>query len=435
MNKNTKLSRKLKISAVAIFLLFFALGIVITSTNIVYTSSPLINVSERIIAQLAAFPINRIYDPYSNKTIKTYNGHKVPFDNKGMKTRSQLEDYLAKFKKEIKLLEFNNKYILKSAFNFDYQPYEEEKLEVLKKEYGLDEVVEPAKSEFEKFVLLMSWLKNQWLYGRPKKVSYNFNALDILKRAKKGERFFCSEYATTYVQCALSLGFQARYVGLFNAHVVAEIWSNKYEKWVAMDVTNNCYFTRKHIPLNVLELHRLYNIGDWKEIDVIRGPYQDREYSSRFNFSKEELLSYYSDGFYVRMRNDWFTNKYPHWHPKANSIMNGLEWLDEYTRNNIRYPYETKDETQIYFPLNITSLTIKNVRIKRENEITLQAYLNTFTPNFSNFLVTIDNREPYLTNQYDLTWRLHKGINSLSVVSVDKFGNKGVRSNIVLECL
>lgn len=409
-----------------IFGLFLAATIVVKTSEGIATDFVPINILKRIVAQAGGMAIN-IFDPYASKVKKANTGYKADLRIEGKKTRLELQEYLAELGKKVELVEFNNREIVPFALNFDYQPYEEDALELLRKNFAFDEVVKEGKDEFAEVVLLMNWLRNQWLYGQSKRISYNFNALDILRRAKKGEKFFCSEYSTVYVQCALSMGFQARYAGLFRGHVVAEVWSNEYAKWISMDVTHNCYYVKQGVPLSVLQLYQLYNAGRQEDIEVVRGTIVR---DNIHNFPKEKLLSTYADSFYIRMRNDWFSNKYPHWHPKGNSIMNGLEWVDRDVHDNILNAWETQSEQQLYFPLNVTELSIESIDVKLDK---VYLVLNTFTPNFREFLVTIDHKEPYLTDLYALEWGLHPGTNSLRIVSLNKFGRQGVESSVVLK--
>lgn len=426
-----KLSKKIRILVVVVVLIIFSLGVAVKLSESVYTENCLIELSKRGIAQLGGFVINRIHDPYAAKARKATTGFEIGLQNKGICAEGEIVNHLSKFVSQVRLVKFANRRIVEDALNFAFQPYEDRKLKLLCSKYALNKVIEPAKSQFEEMVLLMKWVRNQWKYGRTKDVSYNFDSLDILARAKNGEQFFCSEYATTYVQCAAAVGFQARYLGLFANHVVPEIWSDQYEKWVVMDVTHNCYFTEKGIPLNALELHRLYNTNCCRDVAVVRDlSYPD---SDVFNFSDGRILSNFSQGFYVRMRNDWFANKYPHWHPKANSIMNGIEWRDEYTQDNLRYPLETKDERRIYFPLDVVMLAMGDIKEEADAQVCIEIFFNTITPNFAHFSIKIDEGEPFLTNKYNFSWHLHKGNNSLRVIPINKFGRPGIESSIVLE--
>jgi len=383
-----------------------------------------INISKRIAAELGALWVKYIHDPgyegwsegRRDVSFGPKDGNRFPEAN-----TEGLCQFLAKeFKGALNYC--RNHKISEYARNFDYESFENPQLRLLRDEYHLDKLTEGIDEEIEKIILLRNWVKNRWEHGTPKDVAYNFNALDILSRAEKGEKFFCSEYSTVFVQCALSIGLQARYVGLFKGHVVAEVWSNDLAKWVVMDVDNDLHYIRNGIPLNALELHDAWVTGKWDEVQAMVG-LKKRVADEK---GKKDLLSFYHE-FYIRMRNDWFSKKYPHWHPKANSIMNSLAWKDTYTSNNVPVSKKTEDKERIYFSLNVTSLNvIKDKTIK--NRIYL--ILKTFTPNFSHFLIQIDDNKSIKQEGSVMVWNIHGGQNKLKCQAVNSLGVKGPPSEV-----
>lgn len=309
------------------------------------------------------------------------------------------------------------------ARGFDYENFTNNDLKKLRQDYALEALVSGSGSELEKVIILRNWVRKVVTRGVPGNVDYNFNALDILERAKKGEKFFCSEYATVFVQCALSLGITGRYVGLFKGHVVSEVWSNQFAKWVLMDVDNDLYYEKDGLPLNALELHRIWEKKDFSGLKALRG-LASAEVDSK---TAENLLSYYHE-FYVRMRNDWFSHRYPHWYPKSNSIMNGLEWKDAFTADNILVARQTTEDEAMYFPINITSIGLR----KGGNGKIIPLYLATFTPGFLHFNICVDGGipAPSMNNLYG--WEIHKGVNKISVRAVNLLGVEGAASEIEL---
>ncbi|MDD4979760.1 MAG: transglutaminase-like domain-containing protein [Candidatus Omnitrophica bacterium] len=349
-------------------------------------------------------------------------------------TEDKLLQYL-KIEKNIRIEEYYN-YSLENnyKYKFDYQLFSEPKLEILRNEYALEKLVEPGRNELAKFEILQDWVRRQWEYGYPGKLSRDYDAIDILRKAKRGGKFWCSEYAVVFIQCALSLGYQARYVALGKGHVIAEIWSNEYKKWVIMDPTFNIHFERQAIPLNCLDLFDSFNGNQIGEICVIEGNYKPEDICIKFgehelvgisikNY-RHKTMDYYAGGFSVRMRNDWFTNKYPKLHPKGNMVTNSITWIGSKGRAAI-----TNEQKDIYFPLNVTTIGLE--RTKGGN-FGFNIFLNTFTPNFSHYIVSVDEKQKETTESNSIGWVLHKGKNAFKVTSVNKFGVKGVNSFISL---
>jgi len=414
---------------IALFLSMFAVASSLMTVKFyedLASRSFFINLSKRAVAQTAAFLTDNLYDPYGKKAQMAHLGPKFQNPEELILTPQQLRENISidpYLKSRINIIQFENRLIPHRRFSFDFQPYNNIKLRLLRKKYMLDEVVKNGRDDLEKFILLRRWVKSCWEKGYPENVSYNFDALDILDRAKKGENFFCSEYSTVYVQCALSLGLQARYVGLYKGHVVAEVWSDDFQKWIVMDVDNDFHYIFQEIPLNSLDLHRAWRKKDFNDIEIVT-PEPVRI------VNKETEISYY-ESFYVRMRNDWFSNKYPHWYPKSNSIMNGVEWVDVGGTDSILCARETDREADVYFPLNITSLGVKFL-LNKKTDISFLIYLETLTPNFAHFDIQTDQEDFIKKDGSPILWSPHPGLNFLKVRAVNQFGLSGSESSLVV---
>lgn len=402
--------------------LFAILILVILTIDITYeriaSKNIVINISKRILAEGGAF--------VSRLVLKDDNGNKFSFgpirnpeinlSDKDIVLEDSFDKSIVRYIKNFKISEF--------AKNFQYENFNNPKLQILQEKYKLEELISKASTELDKIIILREWVRKKIPLGIPKNVDYNFNALDILARAEKGEGFFCSEYSTVFIQCAAAVGLIARYVGLFKGHAIAEIWSNQFEKWIVMDVNNNMHYENEGVPLSALELHDIWESKNFSNIKIIKGI----ERKILNDDEKEYFLSYYHE-FYIRMRNDWFSNRYPHWHHKGNSIINSLEWQDKYTSNNILVARETSNAEQLYFLLNVVSLSIKK---EKSTIAQICLTLDTFTPNFSNFIIRFDDDEPFIYKNHELFWGLHKGKNKLEVYSVNNLGVKGPSSKIEL---
>lgn len=404
-------------------------GVALLFENTVTRSTP-INYSKRIAAEAAAFFL-RFYDPFAAHYKKAVLGPEAGMADNGEIWLGSPED-ISRFlqtnpqvAREIASLSVSNYRLLKSRFPFFYQPWDNERLQRLRIEYRLDEVIRPGQDEFAQMVLLRDWLHQRWQYGDTEKVDFNFNALDVLQRARNGERFFCSEYGTTFVQAAASLGWTARYVGI-KSHVVAEIWSNQWKKWVMMDPSFNIHYELAGTPQNALELRHLWLSGKWPNVRAVYGPSGVTNGTS--DVDPYKLIDNYIN-FYVRMRNDWFSNRLPHWHPLSNSIMNGVEWVDERSADNILMSQETADPADLYWQLNTVAIA---VQIDKENSSRIFLRFETLTPNFSHFVLKIDGEEQEW-KAGAFTWPLRPGKNRLEVVPVNAFGVSGSVSHVSVD--
>jgi hypothetical protein len=403
----------------------FVFGAALLFRNKATHSTP-INYSKRIAAETAAFLL-KFYDPFMVPYKKAVLGPDEKIKDNGgswLRSREEISRFLQadpRAAKEISSLSISNSRITKARFQFYYQPWDSELLLRLRKEYRLDEVVGAEQNEFAEMILLRDWLHRRWQYGETKNVDFNFNALDILKRANKGEVFFCSEYATTFVQAAVSLGWTARYLGI-EGHVVAEIWSNQWKKWIVMDPTYNVHYELAGTPQNALELRHLWFSDKGRSIRAVYGPSGITNGNSG---DPDKLMKKYVE-IYVRMRNDWFSNRLPHWHPLSNSIMNGVKWVDGKSRDDVLISQLTSDPQDLYWELNTVAIALQ---IDKENSGRIFLRFETITPNFSYFLLKTEGGEQkWRTSRF--TWLLRPGENRLEVVPVNAFGLPGCTSQV-----
>lgn len=147
-----------------------------------------------------------------------------------------------------------------TSIPFEYEDPSHPALVALRKKYHLDDVVAGSYSELEKLVKLRDWVSRQWKYKPPVDGKYpDWNADEILQ----SRRGFCVQYAIVYMQCCISLGYQARFVfgdhpgTIVAGHEVCEVWSNQYQKWILQDPNNNEHYVdpATNVPLSMLETH------------------------------------------------------------------------------------------------------------------------------------------------------------------------------------
>jgi len=211
----------------------------------------------------------------------------------------------------------------------------------LREKYQLKKIISNAKTEFEKFIKLRSLVQQCWKYHGYDQVPEKNNSLKILEAAEKGRNFECWYYATVFVQCAVSLGFKARRLGIgihpsverpgSTGHIVAEIWSNEFQKWIVMDADINAHYEKDGVPLNALELHNLWvtqRLGDIKYIQgkpvpKIISKYTPEEKATKFVFGAYNVVDYYFR-LQVEMRNNWFSSG------EATKPFTGIAWIDKY---------------------------------------------------------------------------------------------------------
>ncbi|MBN2288304.1 MAG: hypothetical protein JXQ83_03155 [Candidatus Glassbacteria bacterium] len=392
--------------------------------------------SKRVVAQASSY-LFELYDPYLPGYRYAPTGPpgagRTGMSGQAMQTCRALQDFLddgAAFQ-GARVSRFLNWELPDSHFRFYYQAADEARLDSLRELYSPAGLKARGEDDYLAMAGISRWLHNYFRSRTPggqviPRVDFNFNALDILYRAGQGERFWCSEYATTLVQCLASLGYTARYVMLnseVGGHVACEAWSESHAKWVLLDPFYCRRATLDRVPLNALEVHRLA---------------AEPQAAARVKVIQQakELTDLHDRAFYlrlfrnlaVRMRNDWFTNRYPHWYPLSNSVMNAVEWQDELTCDNIYYRYETAEAKDLYWPLNRT-----RVSVLPAGAGCLTVLLETFTPNFSHFRLAEGDNPTRKLQAGVFEWRLRPGLNLLRVAAVNRWEVAGREAVIEIE--
>ena len=431
-NRFFKYTAGLALALVLLFLTSLTITLIFIKGDTFHPASRMraaIWLSKRIVAQTAALPLS-VWDPYRESHRSARTGPSGQFkpsqDSPAFSDRQALQAFLdssAGFRGAV-VRSFVNSSLPEAGGGFSYQPANDVLLDSLAALYSLKEL---AQSDADDYLVLKAAL--DWLYkkfyevkGRRKEaqpeIDYNFNALDILYRAVHGERFWCSEFSTTLVQCLAATGYTARYVMINSrtgGHVLCEAWCETYGKWIMLDPYFNRIVTLGGEPLNVYEIHRLQAEPERARRAVIL---QNGDILNDQG-QKDFYLSLFRN-FAVRMRNDWFTNRYPHWYPLSNSVMNALEWQDELTINNIYYKHETDRLENIYWQLNRVRMAVQPVEGAQ-----LNIFLETFTPNFSHFSVRVGSSRAVSVQDGFFDWKLHPGSNELEIASVNQWRISG----------
>ncbi len=346
----------------------------------------------------------------------------------------------------LRTLKIEDETIRRSSFRFYYQPYDEPKLSQLRKKYRLDEVVAETSCEFEQMVRLRSWCRSQFRRKDYQPFTKNFNALEVLDRNLRNDsdrpldlRYDfdpCKFFPMLYCQVMLSMGYTARFVSI--GHGMVEVWSNQHKKWVSMDAELDWHYEKDGIPLNMMEVRDDYFAPQPHRVRIVRGNQSSGDPNTTLVHLKvqelpvEEMLKHHLlDLCIANMRNDWLTNHYFVGHPRqsdADCLMFedprlGTErdlWRRLYPR--------TANRRDMYWTLNQSEIWLRETSSAER----LDLVLRTVTPNFDSFGIQIDNATPIHSASGSFTWTLHEGYNSLSVVTVNKFGIRGIPSSLKL---
>jgi len=318
--------------------------------------------------------------------------------------------------------EIENRTVIRSRFNFFYEFHNHPTLKLLREREGLREVIE-GEEEFAQFIKLMHWVHKQWKASSPDPYP-PWNAVLVLNMIRGGETGgFCTQYAQVLVQSLLSFGYQARYISIKN-HVVVEVWSNKYQKWIALDPHRDVYYQENDTPLNAWEIYSIVMGGKTDSIEV-RGNISP-------DVAQEEISKY--ESFAVHFKNNHLSEPQSPAKDFNDFWKSSVILIDEYTK---KLPFEsgrislvTSDINDLYFNLN----TVEIKEIKSLSGSAYQVVFDTFTPGFDSYIIKIDEeKERECRDANGFKWTLKAGINRLKVKTKNRAGILGPWSSIVVK--
>jgi hypothetical protein len=201
--------------------------------------------------------------------------------------------------------------------------------------------------DLDEAVAMADFLRDQFPRGRPGTDPAKRNLLELLDGAEAGESFLCDTIARMLAQMMQAGGTHARRVRLRH-HVVAEIWSAHWKKWVVVDPHFNVHFTnRGGVPLSSLDVHRLAPPGLRDQIVVHPGLSENTLYRpGRF----DNLVDRYVDGVAVDFGSKWFSHPLPYWHPVRAPLVNAVFYSESGLAHHPYFPRAVKTPDVLFAP-------------------------------------------------------------------------------------
>ena len=329
----------------------------------------------------------------------------------------------------LRIVELERPEIVRSSYAFAYQtPHL--KVRWLRDQYRLEEMVAKGRTELEQLALLRDWVRSQWLGWQSDKYPYcpPWDALEILSATKGNWSYgMCTHYAAVFAQCAAALGFVSRMV-IIDHHCLAEVWSDELGKWILEDegagpAFDDATYERDGALLNALEVHRAV------EEDAIGELVANSLPSGRREPIKESIAQIFCR-FGISLRNDHLTRPAPAEleHGADQYHFDGyLWWTDDLDPKYPEYSLQTNRPEDLYWTVNRTRIFLQS----GEAPGSLRVDLETVTPNFSHYLVQMDDGE-WEPRETPFIWSLHPGQNALRVKGINAFGREGGATHAVV---
>ncbi len=317
-----------------------------------------------------------------------------------------------------------------------FEDYYHPRLNRLREDYSLDEVVEGEPSEFRRILKLRHWVHTRWPIDNNQ--NFSGDAFAILEKAKTGAGFHCAHSMIVQEAVLSAMGYVARYVlvdrnhedlGRSAHHGVNEVWSNDYAKWVLLDAKYDIHFERDGTPLSALELHEAVRADGGRGIVMVRGversevplgesqaheasvriywwvcyPQRQNPFTQPDFAARERLVILDNEAFRkTTWHRDHGAGLTPHWAYAAGAFV------------------PTADRTQIEWTPGVADL-----RARRAGVGELEVEIRSATPNLEAYVVSRNGGQPQTVTGGRFQWKLQAGENTLQVRSRNLFGVLG----------
>ena len=355
----------------------------------------------------------------------------IPGELKDLKTGGE---FSLKAGTHLTCLGMDNQPVIRSNYPFFYEKYGNPDLQRLRNQYSLQEIIEPGKNDFEQILLLNDWLVNHVPFGSPPPIMPQ--ALHVLHHGLNDQTFYCTFLSFTLMQMYSSLGFTARKITSVG-HGTLDVWSNYWRKWMQIDPSRNSYFRLQGtaVPLNSNEIRREYYRNGGVDMEMVFGTEQRAERVTMERRDRDGAYQYRQEGYEwvaYKTRNNFFEIPFTWWN------FDYLIVEDEYNENitwqhrgekdvRDRIGTRTSRNGDVFWTLNQACIHLYD-----EGNLSLKVQLETHTPNFERFEVSVDNGD-WQASDPILTWELHEGQNYLKARSINKFSVIGPEHKIILK--
>ena len=305
-----------------------------------------------------------------------------------------------------------------------------------------------------------------WVHGHINHDSFNTaldeaTTLEILQRAKSGERFSCADFSNVLKDLLGAFGFVSRvvslqspniaYGSLGSGHVANEFWSNTFDKWVFVDAQWGLYVRHRGRPLNFYEIGKLRQAGKFGEVEFLP---VDPGASSDPKKLKQQIQEYRA---FLKDYFGYLSARYRYVEQTINLVLpiegrslpltfQGLGRNGQLLTSNPADHYFSLNHTSIllYYrdqptsghPLSGVDTTSSDDYLARmpqfaaRPDYTVVLYSNT--PWMDQYEFSVDGGEWNAIEDNTVTWTLHEGINRFAARAINHAGVAGPKSTIAI---
>jgi len=144
---------------------------------------------------------------------------------------------------------------------FVYESPDAPHLKRLRDAFDLHRLVASGTNEYEAMLSVGTWLGSRWDHGSDPLPggTQEMDVGEVIRQGMRGKRYWCEVAAKVAVQTLTAMGWVARLACISSdgrnwEHGVADVWSNQFGKWFAMDTDFNVVHECDGVPLSSYEL-------------------------------------------------------------------------------------------------------------------------------------------------------------------------------------
>ena len=273
---------------------------------------------------------------------------------------------------------------------FVYESPDAPYLREMDRTFGLQAIAGTGNDEYEAMLRLGAWVGRQFDHGSDQLTGYErqMTPTDVIRAGQNGRKFWCEIAARLVVQAATAMGWQARLISASRTgyrweHAVAELWSNRYRKWFALDADFNVVYEGRGIPLSVFELcHRGQVLQQAGALTVRRIAPPKR------SLSAVDMIPYYAY-VHVDLRNDWNSRVLRRGSPVSGD--RSTWWTARPSVGPIlTAKHRVEDEAVFNWPVNAISLHAREILRGADGSRQLRVGLTAYSPTFRGFEISVD---------------------------------------------
>ena len=316
----------------------------------------------------------------------------------------------------------------------DFEEFDSPRIQRLREEYHLDEVVRGETNEFRKLLKLRHWVHSRWPIDNDQK--FSGDVFEILEKAKAGFGFYCTHSMRVQHAVMTAMGFVARDLGVdsnhlvfgrSNHHGVNEVWSNEYAKWVLLDAKYDIHYERAGVPLSALELHQAARADQGKDVVKVQGTNRRAVPMKGLEYPTSSVLSYWWVSYTPGLKT--FTGRsdssgivvFDSAEFRATKWFRGTaNGLGEHWAYRAKAFIPIRDRHQIDWTVGVPDVDIRQVA-----RAELDVSFVSVTPNLEAYRVRINSGSWQAVAGDRLRWKLKPGDNTLDVQTRNRFGVDG----------